>query len=128
MYKKFLPLFACLLFSSFVFSQSPVNVKNRLLGVEGVNFLRHGIYSFQIRINQGTVEYAYHDDRPMTEIKGTEKNQQLIQLLGDRTKEYSDLNCACLSIWKTGNLYTIFELDDNTDKEDYRIGYHIIRQ
>lgn len=126
MYKTFLSLFACLLLSTFVFSQSPINVKNRLLGVEGVNFLRHGVHSYQIRIQQGLVTYAYYQDKPMTEISGTEKNQRLTQLLGDRSKEYTDLNCTCLSLWKIGDMYTVFELDTETDKEDYRVGYHII--
>lgn len=125
---KFLSLFlTCLFLSSFSIAQPPVNIKNRLLGVEGVNFLRHGIYNYQLRITDGLVEYVYFQDRPMTKIDGDQKKELLINLLGTRVKEYEDLSCECLSLWQKDEVYTILEIDEKTEKEDYRIGYHIIR-
>ena len=127
MQKTILILFACLLYAVPGFSQSSINVKNRLPGNEGTNFLQHGIHTFQIRVRQGAIDNAYYQDRPMTEIAGEAKYKHLQTLLGGRVGEYKDLSCACLSIWRIGELYTIFELENQEESPNYRIGYHIIR-
>ena len=129
MQKTILTLFACLLCSCFAFAQSPspINVKNRLPGNEGANFLQHGIHSFQVSVRQGGVESAHYQDRPMTEIVGDAKYKQLRALLGSRAGEYKDLNCSCLSLWQIGGLYILFELESQEESPKYRIGYHIIR-
>ncbi len=129
MQKTILTLFACLLCSAIAFSQSPspINVKNRLPGNEGANFLQHGIHSFQVSVRQGVIESAHYQDRPMTEIVGEAKYKQLKALLGGRAGEYKDLHCTCLSLWQIGGLYILFELESQEESPKYRMGYHIIR-
>lgn len=113
-------------FSHQAHAQLAVNIKYKGNADEGITLLRHGEFSYQVGIESGKVSHVYFGNKRMAEITGNTRTEKIEELIETPSELYEDLSCECLSLWQSEDVYTLFEVSDESARTDYTLHYHII--
>lgn len=92
------------------------------------NLLRHGDHEYEYYVNNGKIETVIYRGVYMTEIVGDQKVILINQLLGDKADEYSVASEANISIWKTNDFYTIFDLNTRINDTNFKLKFYLKKQ
>ena len=92
------------------------------------NMLRHGQHEYEYEVSNGKIETVIYRGVYMTEVVDDQKVILINELLGDKVEEYSSASEANISVWKTHEMYTIFDLSTKLTDTKYKLKFYLLKQ